>query len=128
MAYEALFNLKLKSLTLLAPSGEKQKPVGSIILFGVVNNSRSPQAYLTGILPISQPEEGTPSPRSGLTRNEPRMNLEGDDVKSERESLSLAHIFLPISRKPGWKGTGSHRLPQESTKQRVPGMLSHCGR
>ena len=69
MAYEALFNLKLKSLTLLAPSGEKQKPVVSIILFGVVNNSRSPQAYLTGILPISQPEEGTPSPRSGLTRN-----------------------------------------------------------
>ena len=101
MAYEALFYLKLKSLTLLAPSGEKQKPVGSIIPFGVINTYRSPQAYLTGILPISRPEEGTPSQRSGLTRNEPGMNPEGDDVKSVRESLSLAHIFLPISRKPG---------------------------
>lgn len=106
MAYEALFYLKLKSLTLLAPSGEKQKPVGSIIPFSVINNSSSPQAYLTGILPISRLGEGTPLQQSGLTRNEPRMNPEGADVKSVRESLRIALIFLAVSRKPEWKGTG----------------------
>lgn len=59
------------------PWEERKKPIPGIIPFIVINGSRSPQACLTGTLPLPQPRVGTTFTWPGRTRKEPRTPWSG---------------------------------------------------